>query len=183
MAKTTYTLQQLHDSINLPCTHCNGTGTAPAIMSGNKVLVAAKPCFDCNGSGSFDRPDIDSLVKLIKGRRPGTLRSKRPDSPRAYYIWRLARFHGGQDVCLPMAATFEVGGDPYVPYLDAVAERVAQHVYGSHMAGALRWAHAMGHEVSDSYLNGSQIVPPSAMPGGPVVLDNHKPECEQLELV
>ena len=41
----------------------------------------------------------------------------------------------------------------------------------------------MGHEVSDSYLNGSAIVPPSAMPGGPVVLDNNKPYSEQLELV
>jgi hypothetical protein len=183
MAKPTYTLQQLNDSPNLPCTHCGGTGTAPAIMSGDKVLVAAKPCYDCSGSGSFDKPDVNSLIELIKGRKPGTLRSKRPDSPRAYYIWRLARFHGGQDVCLPMAATFEVSGDPYVPYLDLVAEKTAQHVYGTDRAGAMRWAYAMGHEVSDSYLDGSQIVPPSARPGGPVVLDNHKPECEQLELV
>jgi hypothetical protein len=95
----------------------------------------------------------------------------------------MARFHGGADVTMPMTAAFGVTGDPYVPYLDVVAEKVAQHVYGSDMAGSLRWAHAMGHEVSDSYLNGSEIVPASALPGGPVVLDGNKPYCEQLELV
>lgn len=89
-------------------------------------------------------------------------------------LWGFERSRSGRS---------ELGGDPYVPLLDAVAERVAQAVYGTGRAGALRWAHAMGHEVSDSYLDGSQIVPPSAMPGGPVVLDNHKPASEQLELV
>jgi hypothetical protein len=83
---------------------------------------------------------------------------------------------------MPMQATFEVTGDPYVPFLDVVAEEVAQAVYGTDMAGSLRWAHAMGHEVSDAYLAG-QIIPASAHPGGPVVLDNHKPDTEQLELV
>ena len=183
MAKPTYTLQQLSDAAQLPCNGCAGTGTRKPIISDGKIIVPAKPCFDCGGTGSFTAPDIPALLKLIKGRKPGTLRSKRPDNARAYYIWRLTRFHGGQDVTLPMQATFEVSGDPYVPLLDAVAERVAQAVYGTGRAGALRWAHAMGHEVSDSYLDGSQIVPPSAMPGGPVVLDNHKPYSEQLELV
>jgi hypothetical protein len=74
-------------------------------------------------------------------------------------------------------------GDPYIPLLDAVAEKVAQLVYGSDMAGSLRWAHAMGHEVSDSYLDGTAIVPPSAMPGGPVVMDSDKPMTEAAELI
>jgi hypothetical protein len=56
-------------------------------------------------------------------------------------------------------------------------------VYGTDLAASVRWAHAMGHEVSDQYLDGSQILPASAMPGGPVVLDNHKPYSEQPELV
>jgi hypothetical protein len=145
--------------------------------------IPARPCPFCGGRGHFSRPEVSALLTLIKGRKPGTLRSKRPDDDRAYYVWRMARFHGGADVTMPMTAAFGVTGDPYVPYLDVVAEKVAQRVYGSDMAGSIRWAYAMGHEVSDSYINGSAIVPPSALPGGPVVLDGNKPYCEQLELV
>lgn len=180
MAKPTYTLEQLHCTDRLPCTRCEGT---TVLSYPTMPDIAPRPCPFCDGRGHFDRPNVNSLVQLVKGRKPGKLRSKRPDDSRAYYVWRMARFHGGADVTLPMQASFEVTGDPYVPYLDVVAEKVAQAVYGSDMAGALRWAHAMGHEVSDSYLNGSAIVPPSAMPGGPVVLDNNKPATEALELV
>jgi len=178
--KPTYTLEQLHNTDNLPCTRCEGTTvlTYPTMPD-----IPARPCPFCGGGGHFSRPDVPALMALIKGRKPGTLRSKRPDSDRAYYIWRMTRFHGGADVTLPMTASFGVTGDPYVPYLDVVADKVAQQVYGSDRAGSLRWAHAMGHEVSDSYLDGSCIVPPSALPGGPVVLDGDKPYCEQLELV
>lgn len=180
MASLTYTLEQLHNTDCLPCTRCNGSTvlTYPTMPD-----IPARPCPFCGGRGHFHLVNVQSLMDLIKGRKPGTLRSKRPDDDRAYYVWRMARFHGGADVTLPMVASFGVTGDPYVPYLDVVAEKVAQAVYGSDRAGTLRWAYAMGHEVSDSYLDGSQIVPPSARPGGPVVLDNHKPECEQLELV
>lgn len=177
--KPSYTLEQLHDTDRLPCNRCDGT----TVLSYSTMPdIPPRPCPFCDG-GHFDRPDVNSLVQLVKGRKAGKLRSRRPDDSRAYYVWRMARFHGGADVTLPMQARFEVTGDPYVPYLDVVAEKVAQAVYGSDVAGALRWAHAMGHEVSDSYLNGSAIVPPSAMPGGPVVLDNDKPATEALELV
>jgi hypothetical protein len=181
MAKVKYSLAQLAESPTLPCQRCEG-GVIPARDIGD-LHFKAKPCPYCDGVGTFTLPVTTDLVAKVRGRKPGTLRSRRPDDARAYYVWRLARFHGGQDVTMPMQATFEVTGDPYVPFLDVVAEEVAQAVYGTDMAGSLRWAHAMGHEVSDSYINGSQIVPPSALPGGPVVLDNHKPDTEQLELV
>lgn len=181
MAKITYSLEQLHAAESgLPCQKCEA-GTIPAHDIAG-LHFAAKPCPYCDGGGHFTRPDVESLVKAVKGRKPGTLRSKRPDNSRAYYVWRMARFHGGADVTLPMQATFEVSGDPFVPYLDVVAEKVAQAVYGSDVAGAMRWAHAMGHEVSADYLAG-QILPPSAYPGGPVVTDGDKPASEQLELV
>ena len=177
--KPSYTLQQLHDTESLPCTRCNGT----TIITYHGLDLPDRPCSFCEGTGHFGRPDVPDLLQLLKGRKPGKLRSKRPEDDRAYYVWRMARFHGGADVTLPMSASFAVTGDPYVPYLDKVAEAVAQRVYGSDAAGAMRWAHAMGHEVSDRYLDGSQVVPPSALPGGPVVLDNDKPATEALELV
>ena len=178
--KPTYTLEQLHNTDYLPCTRCEGTTvlTYPSMPD-----IAPRPCPFCDGRGHFHLVDVQFLIDRIKGRKPGTLRSKRPDDDRAWYVWRMARFHGGADVTLPMTAAFAVTGDPYVPYLDLVAEKVAQQVYGSYRAGTIRWAQAMGHEVGDSYLDGSAIVPPSAMPGGPVVLDGNKPYCEQLELV
>ncbi len=177
--KPTYTLEQLHCAPSLPCGRCDGT----KVLTYHGLDLPSRPCTFCDGSGHFDQPDLPALLQAVKGRKPGTLRSKRPDDDRAWYVWRMARFHGGADVTLPMTAAFAVTGDPYVPYLDLVAEKVAQQVYGSYRAGTIRWAHAMGHEVGDSYLDGSAIVPPSAMPGGPVVLDGNKPYCEQLELV
>jgi hypothetical protein len=180
----TYTLQHLAEAKTLPCTRCEGTGIRkPIVDTEGDVYIPARPCVACEGLQTFNAPNVTDLLKLVKGRKPGKLRSKRPENPRAYFIWRYARFHGGQDVTLPMQANFEVMGDPFIPLLEAVAERVAQHVYGTDMAGSLRWAHAMGHEVSDSYLDGTAIVPPSAMPGGPVVMDGDKPMTEAAELI
>jgi hypothetical protein len=175
-----YTLEQLAEVDYLPCTKCDGS----TIISYKTMPdIAPRPCPFCNGRGHFHQVDLSFLLDRIKGRKAGTLRSKRPNDDRAWYVWRMARFHGGADVSMPMTASFAVTGDPYVPYLDEVAKAVAQTVYGTDAAGSLRWAHAMGHEVSDRYLDGSEIVPASAMPGGPVVLDNHKPYSERAELV
>jgi hypothetical protein len=168
MAK--YTLEQLHAAETLPCTKCEGTG--------NSRSNASRPCPYCDGRGRFHRPDVTFLIDQIKGRKPGTLRSKRPDQDRAYYVWRMARFHGGADTCLPMTASFAVTGDPYVPYLDVVADKVAKAVYRTSLAGSMRWAGALGYGVVPE-----PGLPPSAMPGGPVVTDTHKPYAEQLELV
>ena len=181
MAKTTYTLATLAESSTLPCTRCNGSKMTRPIDIDEAKTIPARSCPHCDGIGTFKQVDIKALLELIKGRKPGTLRSRRPDNSRAYYVWRMARFHGGADVTMPMTASLMVSGDPYVPLLDAVAEKVAQTVYGTDRAGAVRWAHAMGHEVSDAYLRG-EILPDSAYPGGPVVTDKHKPYSEMLEL-
>jgi len=165
------------------CTRCKGTGiSVREAFTGTKGQVfprEERACPFCDGRGTFEAPDYAAIVKAVKGRKG--LRSKRPDEARAYYVWRFARFHGGADVTLPMMATFEVTGDPYVKHLDVLAELVAQRVFGTDKAAAVRWAHAMGHEVSDSYLKG-QILPASARPGGPVA-DSLKPMSEALELI
>lgn len=177
----TYDLHQLTINPELPCTQCKGTKLTRPIVIDETKTIPARPCPHCDGIGQFNAVDVPALLKLVKGRKPGTLRSRRPDDSRAYYVWRMARFHGGADVTMPMQARFEVSGDPYVPLLDAVAEQVARAVYGTDAAGAVRWAHAMGHEVSDAYLRG-EILPASAYPSGPVVTDGNKPYSEMLEL-
>lgn len=179
MTKVKRELAELQAADRLPCERCDGTGLTKAWTSDSGRHFPAKSCPFCDGVGSFPRPDTAAIVKAIKGRKG--LRSKRPDDSRAYYVWRLARFHGGADVTLPMSATFEVAGDPFVALLDFISELVARRVYGSDAAGALRWAHAMGHEVPAGYLQG-QVLPASAYPGGPVA-DGNKPLSEALELL
>lgn len=164
-----YTLEQIAAAERLDCGKCDGTGESGA--------VSLRPCPFCDGFGFFLPPDVPALLQLIKGRKG--LRSKRPEGcDRAYYVWRMARFHGGADVTMPMTASLAVAGDPYIPLLDVVADRVAERVYGTSRAGATRWANALGMELVPD-----PTLPASAHPGGPVVTDNNKPDSELLELV
>lgn len=173
-----YTLDHLTNSETLPCTKCKGTMLTRPIVINETKTIPARQCPHCDGAGQFNAVDVPALLGRIKGRKPGTIRSRRPDDSRAYYVWRLARFHGGVDVTMPMQATFEVSGDPYVPLLDAVADRVAQAVYGTCRAGSSRWAAAFGYDtVPEAGL------PATAYPGGPVVTDANKPYSEALEMV
>jgi hypothetical protein len=125
----------------LPCKCCKGTGIRPALISDGKVLIKEKECFDCKGTGTFSAPDFEQIITLIKGRKG--LRSNRPNERRAYYVWRLARFHGGQDVTLPMMAELDNAADPYKDILNLLAQSVAKHVYGSGSAGTERWQRAL----------------------------------------
>ena len=163
-----YSLNQLAASSILPCGKCEGSGRSPH---------TDRSCSYCSGRGQFHAPDVPFLLQLIKGRKG--LRSKRPEGcDRAYFIWRMARFAGGVDVTMPMMAQLAVAGDPYVPLLDLVADKVAERVYGTSRAGATRWANALGMELAPE-----EGLPASAHPGGPVVTDNNKPASELLELV
>ena len=164
------------DSTQAPriCQSCKGTG---------KRTYSDKPCLTCNGQVNIEAPNVQSILTLIKGRRG--LRSKAPDvhgvnwtllNLRAYYVWRLARFHGGMDVTMPMTATSLVHGDPFVHELGALAEAVAKRVYGTDMAAAYRWAGALGGSVTVP-----DGMPASTYSCGPVVLDGNKPEEELPE--
>lgn len=132
----TYTLEQLHESTYLPCSKCE-----------DGINPSGKKCNFCDGAGFFVRPIIADICKLIKGRKDGTLRSKRPDDNRAYFVWRHAKFFGDPAHCsIPMFATVGVLGDPYVPYLEEIARQVARTIYGTADAGPGRWRQAMGYE-------------------------------------
>lgn len=177
----TTTIQQQFEAATLPCGRCNGTKINVyegfTAVDGTVYPRKEKPCLWCDGSGSFDKPDIAALIAAIKGRKPGKLRSKRPDDARAYFIWRMARFHTGDDVCLPMTAQLDVAGDPYRELLELVAEQVAQRLTGHTSAGRARWRSAMYGEAPQE-----RYMPESAFPGGPVA-DANKPDEELFELL
>ena len=162
----------------LPCSRCNGAGHT--LRKGFKCddgYVSHsrwETCHNCDGKGWFHAPDIMALASAVKGRKPGKLRSKRPDDARGYYVWRLARFHGGADVCLPMGAELEIGGDPYRPTLEQLARIIAKAVYGSGNVGSARWQQAMygSHSYDDL----------PAVIDGPTY-DADKPAEEALETV
>lgn len=135
-----------------------------------------RPCLSCNGKGEFAPLDIQGIANAIKGRNPRKLCSKRPDDKRAYYVWRLARFHGGADVTMPMGASMDVRNDPFHYELDVMADSVARAVFGTDLAAAHRWGRAFG--TIDRDLPG---LPDSAYSGGRVV-DCDKPAEEQAEL-
>lgn len=178
------TAEKIHHQLNsdqLDCLRCNGSKLtiheAWTSQNGTHYPRREQPCIWCDGVGHYLKPDLGSLVKAIKGRKPGTLRSKRPDDTRAYFVWRMARFHTGADVTMPMTAQMDISSDPYKDLLDAWAELVAEKLTGHTSAGRARWRSAMyGEAPQERYL------PESAYPGGPVA-DTHKPETELYELL
>ena len=128
----------------------------------------------CDGNmqeGSF-RCDANVSV-----RKPGRLVSAAPrHDARAYYVWRLTRFHAGTDVTMPMTASCRNHGDPFLPVLDRMAEKLAERMTGHGSAGVARWRSALLGEATPNGL------PMSAESGGPVVLDRNKPGFEMAEL-
>ena len=115
--------------MNRNCTRCNGTKVASYDPS--------KACIWCKGTGEFSQPDLDAIRAKLKGRKG--LVSKKPDDKRAGYVWRMARFHGGKDVTLPVMAPLDVTGDPFIEELDVLADETAKTYFGSDLAGAARW--------------------------------------------
>jgi hypothetical protein len=133
--------------------------------------------------------DVTTIAQLIstqKGKKafrkawPSNLspwKTKDVTIRRAYYVWRLARFHGGADVTMPMTADMMNAGDPFKTVLDQLSDVVAQKVFGTHMAAANRWGRALGFSRGDR-----PGLPDSAYEGGPVVTEGVKPAFEALEL-
>lgn len=162
-----------------PCKQCKGEGRyfwkGFTTNEGKVYPDEWKQCYACEGGGTFAKPDYKSVWAQIKGRKG--LKAKRPDDRRAYYVWRMARFHGGADVTMPVTASLGVRSDPYREELDAMADLVAKHVFGTDLAAAHRWGRTLGH--IDRDMPG---LPASAYTGGPVA-DSAKPIEEALELL
>ena len=166
--------------MDLQCSKCGGDGQRQSLIG------EMRRCVYCDGVGSF--PEFDSLAILrkvfVKRKckvvfRKSSAGGKRTTvlERRAYYVWRLARFHGGADVSMPVVATMECDGDPVLKQLDELSERVAKQAFGTHKAAAYRWGGAFGM-LPDHPPTG---LPATAYEGGPVA-DENKPEFELAEL-
>ena len=134
-----------------PCTRCNGAKVVPDYID----ITKTRPCTTCSGRGTFDPINLEDLLLRIvasKGKNKGKLRasfvspirSEGVNAARAYYVWRLARFHGGADTTIPIAADMVVRGDPFKDKLDARAEAVAKRAFGTDLAAAMVWGKAFG---------------------------------------
>ena len=132
------------------CTRCEGRGEVDS-------LGKIRKCFPCGGVGTFPRvaDQMPDIMVMLAGRKG--LRKSRPKyAPeganqeteilhrRAYYVWRMARFHGGVDMRMPIMASMDVGGDPEIKALDELADTVAKYNFGSNMRAAQTWGRAMG---------------------------------------
>jgi len=164
------------------CNRCKGTGKY-VCMDGTEFK-----CSSCNGTGKYPGLDVDGIINALFTSRGGTKRFRKAfptklnhygsvDGARIYYVWRLARFHGGADVTLPMTADMLLGGDPFRNELDAMAEYVAEKVFGTTMAAAYRWGNLLGFNKGETPAG----LPASAYEGGPVA-DDDKPEWEAAEI-
>jgi len=129
-----------------PCLKCEGTGVGDSPL---------RPyCSSCDGLGYFLPPDTKAILQQVttargakKSRRFRRSRPPRKFGDRAYFVWRLARFHGGADVCLPMVAEMAIEGDPWRDELEVFAGLLAKKVFGTDMAAASRWTGLVGPEV------------------------------------
>lgn len=175
------------------CLACKGSGvyvsTAFTSLEGVAYPEATRVCSSCSGTKVWAAPNYPNIINSLvstKGKNKGSLRASPPSDPyrtkdkdqwRSYYVWRLARFHGGADVTMPMSASMFCGKDPFIVELDALADWVAKKAFGTNMAAAYRWTNALGGSVPVPATE-----PATAHAGGPVV-DGNKPAWELAELI
>jgi hypothetical protein len=146
------------------CKKCKGTGTHDHHWHWDAATLHGHhgpgPCGECGATGKIAKPDFDAIfLAVTKGKKGEEKRSFRSSKPkleneykslsegRIYFVWRMARFHGGADVTMPVCASMAVTYDPYDKELDAFASHVAKAAFGTDMAAAYRWANALGHNV------------------------------------
>ncbi len=126
--------------------------------------VSWKDCYCCNGRGTFpalDSASVDAVLAMIvssQGPSKGKLKSSRPKyvarditANRAYFVWRLARFHAGVDCTLPIMADGDVRGDGEKPTLEVMSRLVATRLLGSDEAGTYRWRRALLGDAEQPY--------------------------------
>ena len=81
---------------------------------------------------------------IVDGKLRGCMKSTE-DDPRAYYVWRYARFHGGKDTRWPVLAEMGVRheSEEMRNFLHALAETAAKRYFGTDMGAAAAWSGAL----------------------------------------
>jgi hypothetical protein len=136
------------------CTVCKGQGKTfrqGFEFEGRVYPDKHEPCISCKGAGSFTEVNEAKILERIvagQGKNKGKLRASMTsnfsdkEEARAYYVWRMARFHGGKDMTMPMMADLGVRGDPFKTDLDKLADKVAKESFGTDLAATARWLRA-----------------------------------------
>lgn len=140
-----------------PCQRCKGEGRTHNAWAKENGYEGpeGKLCLPCKGSGQFEGLEVDAIVErifLTKGGKKSLRKSfaskgnrfENRLEGRAYFVWRLARFHGGADVTMPITADVIAESDPFKPELNVMANEVAKMAFGTDMAAAYRWGRALG---------------------------------------
>ena len=128
------------------CTRCKGTGISHhdgfTALDGTVYPSRDNVCPWCNGAKTFEPVDVRAIIEAIHNPRTKRIRTSRPTTGgnRAYYVWRLARFHGGVDVCLPVMAESLIEGDPFADELGMIAEKVAAFAFGTSFGAVRAWS-------------------------------------------
>lgn len=149
-----------HLTLPRPCNRCKGAGEHP------NWKRETTPCTECQGTGQFTGLNPEIVKRIIdsvlvsRGPRKGKLLKSAPHidkGQRAYFVWRMTKFHGGIDVCMPMLASMMLEHDPFITELNEIAKRLARLVLGNRtdamsqimgqdMSGGARWRRALGRE-------------------------------------
>lgn len=142
---------------NRECKRCKGTGTIHhkgfQSLEGKVYPDRDEKCQYCVEGfyPPIDEQAILSAIVATKGKNKGRIRAAMTSvagyeiaESRAYYVWRLARFHGGKDMTMPMTADLGVRNDPFKPELDKLADECAKVFFGTDTAAAYRWGRAFG---------------------------------------
>lgn len=107
---------------------------------------------------NYTAPDYDSVFAVVKGRK-GIRTAKPKGNGFAAYVWRMARFHSGEDTTMPVMAEYDLANWADHSYIhgdkeafkqlrkaaDEMADRVCADLGISSLAGAARWAKALGY--------------------------------------
>lgn len=147
------------DQKSLNCITCKGKGTIFSTgftaLDGTIYPDRTYKCSSCDGAGvfpPFNAETIKAAIMARQGRNKGRIRASMTsnfsgniEGARAYYVWRLARFHGGIDTRMPMLASLGSRGDPCMKELDVLADEVAKEQFGSNMRAAAQWGRALGY--------------------------------------
>ena len=140
------------------CERCKGeketTSKGFTSVDGTVYPDKTSQCYACKGEGTFPELDLLAIAAHFiasRGKNKNKLRAAFPSPSRgdvnltrAYYVWRLARFHGGADMTMPMTADMLISGDPFKKELASMAEVVAKATFGTDKAAAFRWGRAFG---------------------------------------
>jgi hypothetical protein len=130
------------------CKKCDGTGKRTRYSWETEL----ETCRDCDGVGSFPPVDEQAIRDSLKSRK-GAVRSTPPfgttmetlHQRRCYYVWRMARFHGGVDMTMPMVASLWCGDDPMIDALNKLTDALAREAFGTDLQAARTWGRALGY--------------------------------------